>query len=51
MSGEKKKEEELDREMEYVRGVFFIPHTENSELAKRIREKLREHLKRLVESE
>ena len=24
-----------------IRGVFFVPHTENSELAKRIREKLR----------
>ena len=24
-----------------MRGVFFIPHTENSELAKRVREKLK----------
>ena len=34
--GQEKSEEE-----ERIRGVFFIPHTEHSELAKRIREKLK----------
>ena len=30
-----------EREVDYVRGVFFVPHTENSVLAKRIRDKLK----------
>ena len=37
---EKRKDEGID-EMEFIRGVFFVPHTENSELAKRIRERLK----------
>ena len=40
MHGEK---EGLEKEKrgELVRGVFFVPHTKDSELAKRIREKLK----------
>ena len=39
---EKIEDGEFEDNREYVRGVFFfIPHTENSELAKRIREKLK----------
>ena len=47
MSRENEKEREsgdnidTEREKEYVRGVFFVPHTENSELAKRMRCKLK----------
>ena len=33
--------EKIEDETEVVRGVFFVPHTENSELAKRIRDKLK----------
>ena len=38
---EEEKGSEKGEYRELVRGVFFVPHTENSELAKRIREKLR----------
>ena len=40
---EKQRAEEKNGEefVEYIRGIFFVPHTESSELAKRIREKLR----------
>ena len=42
MGDEKRKESrEEENDAKYVRGVLFVPHTENSELAKRIREKLR----------
>ena len=39
--GGEKERREREEEGEVIRGVFFVPHTENSQLAKRIREKLR----------
>ena len=41
MEDVKKESEEKNAEREIVRGVFFIQHTENSELAKRLRERLK----------